>query len=262
MAKKDLYEISGHWDHYRDGMFIIGDEDKGDELLALRPMTCPFQFMIYKSKLRSYRDLPLRYSETSTLFRNEASGEMHGLIRLRQFTISEGHIICMPEQLEDEFRKVIDLIDYILDVLGLREDIWFRFSKWDPNDKGKYIDQPEAWEHAQRSMKAILDRLGLDYEEAEGEAAFYGPKLDIQSRNVHGKEDTIITVQIDFALPERFDLSYVDQDGTKKRPLVIHRTSVAVTKEPLPCSLRSMRELCPPGWPRSRSGFCLSATPT
>jgi threonyl-tRNA synthetase len=226
MAKKDLYEISGHWDHYRDGMFIIGDEDKGDELLALRPMTCPFQFMIYKSKLRSYRDLPLRYSETSTLFRNEASGEMHGLIRLRQFTISEGHIICMPEQLEDEFRKVIDLIDYILDVLGLREDIWFRFSKWDPNDKGKYIDQPEAWEHAQRSMKAILDRLGLDYEEAEGEAAFYGPKLDIQSRNVHGKEDTIITVQIDFALPERFDLSYVDQDGTKKRPLVIHRTSV------------------------------------
>lgn len=226
MAKKDLYEISGHWDHYRDGMFIIGDEDKGDELLALRPMTCPFQFMIYKSKLRSYRDLPLRYSETSTLFRNEASGEMHGLIRLRQFTISEGHIICMPEQLEDEFRKVIDLIDYILDVLGLREDIWFRFSKWDPNDKGKYIDQPEAWEHAERSMKAILDRLGLDYEEAEGEAAFYGPKLDIQSRNVHGKEDTIITVQIDFALPERFDLSYVDQDGTKKRPLVIHRTSV------------------------------------
>ena len=199
MAKKDLYQISGHWDHYRDGMFIIGDEDKGEEVFAMRPMTCPFQFMIYKSKLRSYRELPIRYAETSTLFRNEASGEMHGLIRVRQFTISEGHIICMPEQLEEEFRGVLDLIDYMLDTLGLREDIWFRFSKWDPNNKEKYIDNPEAWEHAQASMKAILDRLGLEYEEAEGEAAFYGPKLDIQARNVHGKEDTIITVQIDFA---------------------------------------------------------------
>lgn len=226
MAKKDLYEISGHWDHYRDGMFIIGDEEQGEEVMAMRPMTCPFQFMIFKSKLRSYREMPLRYAETSTLFRNEASGEMHGLIRLRQFTISEGHIICMPEQLETEFRKVIDLIDYVLDILGLREDIWFRFSKWDPNNKDKYIDNPEAWEHAQKSMKNILDNLGLEYEEADGEAAFYGPKLDIQARNVHGKEDTIITVQIDFALPERFDLSYVDRDGTKKRPLVIHRTSV------------------------------------
>ncbi len=226
MAKKDLYEISGHWEHYRDGMFIIGDEDKGDEVLALRPMTCPFQFMIYKSKLRSYRELPLRYSETSTLFRNEASGEMHGLIRVRQFTISEGHLICTPEQLEDEFRGVLDLIHYLLDILGLREDIWFRFSKWDPNNKDKYIDNSEAWEHAQDSMKRILDNLGLEYEEAEGEAAFYGPKLDIQARNVHGKEDTMITVQIDFALPERFDLTYIDQDGVKKRPLVIHRTSV------------------------------------
>ncbi len=226
MAKKDLYQISGHWDHYRDGMFIIGDEDKGEEVFAMRPMTCPFQFMIYKSKLRSYRELPIRYAETSTLFRNEASGEMHGLIRVRQFTISEGHIICMPEQLEEEFRGVLDLIDYMLDTLGLREDIWFRFSKWDPNNKEKYIDNPEAWEHAQASMKAILDRLGLEYEEAEGEAAFYGPKLDIQARNVHGKEDTIITVQIDFALPERFDMSYVDRDGTKKRPLIIHRTSI------------------------------------
>ncbi|NLM39826.1 MAG: threonine--tRNA ligase [Firmicutes bacterium] len=226
MAKKDLYEISGHWDHYRDGMFIIGDDDQEEEVFALRPMTCPFQFMIYKSKLRSYRELPLRYAETSTLFRNESSGEMHGLIRVRQFTISEGHIICTPEQLEEEFRGVIDLIDYMLNTLGLREDIWFRFSKWDPNNKEKYIDNPEAWEHAQASMKAILDRLGLEYEEAEGEAAFYGPKLDIQARNVHGKEDTIITVQIDFALPERFDMSYVDRDGAKKRPLIIHRTSI------------------------------------
>lgn len=226
MAKKALYEISGHWDHYRDGMFIMGDEEKDEEVLALRPMTCPFQFMIYKSRLRSYRDLPLRYSETSTLFRNEASGEMHGLIRLRQFTISEGHIICRPDQLEEEFGKAIDLIDYILNVLGLKEDVWFRFSKWDPNDKDKYIGEPEAWEHAQRSMKTILDNLGLEYVEAEGEAAFYGPKLDIQARNVHGKEDTIITVQIDFALAERFDLYYIDQDGQKQRPLIIHRTSV------------------------------------
>jgi threonyl-tRNA synthetase len=227
MAKKDLYEVSGHWDHYKDDMFIIGDEEEDDEdVLALRPMTCPHQFTIYNSKLRSYRDLPIRYSETSTLFRNEASGEMHGLIRVRQFTISEGHLIVRPDQLEEEFKGVINLIDYIMDTLGIREDIWFRFSKWDPSNKEKYIDNPEAWEDSQEKMKNILDKLDLDYVVADGEAAFYGPKLDIQFKNVHGKEDTIITVQIDFALPERFDMTYVGQDNDKKRPYIIHRTSI------------------------------------
>jgi len=226
MAKKDLYEVSGHWDHYKDDMFILGDEEDEDEVLALRPMTCPHQFTIYNSKLRSYRDLPIRYSETSTLFRNEASGEMHGLIRVRQFTISEGHLIVRPDQLEEEFKGVINLIDYIMDTLGIREDIWFRFSKWDPSNKEKYIDNPEAWEDSQEKMKNILDKLDLDYVVADGEAAFYGPKLDIQFKNVHGKEDTIITVQIDFALPERFDMTYVGQDNEKKRPYIIHRTSI------------------------------------
>lgn len=226
MAKRDLYEVSGHWTHYKDGMFIMGNEEAGEDVLALRPMTCPFQFQIYKSKLRSYRDLPLRYSETSPLFRNESSGEMHGLIRVRQFTISEGHLICTPEQLQDEFLGVMDLIDYVMDTLGLREDIWFRFSKWDPDKKDKYIDNPEAWEFTQDQMKRILDAMELEYVEAEDEAAFYGPKLDIQTRNVHGKEDTIITVQIDFALPERFDMTYVDKDGERKRPIIIHRTSI------------------------------------
>jgi len=226
MAKSDLYKVSGHWQHYKDGMFILGDEQKDDEVLALRPMTCPFQFSIYNSRLHSYRDLPVRMAETSTLFRNESSGEMHGLIRVRQFTISEGHLVVTPDQLEDEFRGVLDLINYMLDVLGLREDVTYRFSKWDPKDKEKYIDNPEAWDDTQRKMKNILDHIGLSYKEAEGEAAFYGPKLDIQARNVHGKEDTIITVQIDFSLPERFDMTFVDKDNEKKRPYVIHRTSI------------------------------------
>lgn len=226
MAKSDLYKISGHWQHYKEGMFVLGDEQKDEEVLALRPMTCPFQFMIYNSKLHSYRDLPVRMAETSTLFRNESSGEMHGLIRVRQFTISEGHLIVTPDQLEEEFKGVLDLIDYLMDVLGIKEDISYRFSKWDPSDKEKYIDNPEAWEDTQRKMKNILDRLGLDYKEVEGEAAFYGPKLDIQFRNVHGKEDTMITVQIDFSLPERFDMTFVDKDNEKKRPYVIHRTSI------------------------------------
>ena len=189
-------------------------------------MTCPFQFLIYKSKLRSYRELPIRYAETSTLFRNESSGEMHGLIRVRQFTISEGHLICTNDQVESEFKGALDLINFMLDTLGLREDVWYRLSKWDPDNKDKYIGSPEAWERTQEQMRNILDSLGLEYKEAEGEAAFYGPKLDIQARNVHGKEDTIITVQIDFSLPERLDLSYVDRDGEKKRPIVIHRTSI------------------------------------
>ena len=226
MAKKDLYEISGHWQHYRDGMFVIGDEEKGDELMALRPMTCPFQFMIYKSKLRSYKELPVRYAETSTLFRNEASGEMHGLIRLRQFTLSEGHIICTPDQLADEFKSTFDLINYIMEAIGLKDDVYYRFSKGDPNNKEKYIDNPEAWENAEGRMKAILDDIGIDYVEAVGEAAFYGPKLDIQIKNVFGKEDTIITIQTDFALPEKYDMTYVDKDSNKVRPYVIHRSSI------------------------------------
>lgn len=226
MAKSDLYKISGHWDHYRDGMFILGDENKEEDVLALRPMTCPFQFMIYNNSQKSYRDLPLRYAETSTLFRNESSGEMHGLIRVRQFTISEGHLVCTPEQLEDEFRGVVDLINFMMNTLGIENDISYRFSKWDPDNREKYIDNPEAWEATQIKMKKILDNLGINYKEAIGEAAFYGPKLDIQFKNVHGKEDTIITVQIDFSLADRFNMTYVDKDGEKKRPIIIHRTSI------------------------------------
>lgn len=226
MAKSDLYKVSGHWDHYKDGMFILGDEAKGEDVMALRPMTCPFQFTIYNADQKSYRDLPLRYGETSTLFRNESSGEMHGLIRVRQFTISEGHLVVTPEQLEQEFKDVVDLINYFMKTLGLQDDITYRFSKWDPNNKEKYIDNAEAWEETQVKMKDILDHLNINYTEAIGEAAFYGPKLDLQIKNVHGKEDTIITVQIDFALADRFDMSYVDKDGVKKRPYVIHRTSI------------------------------------
>lgn len=224
MAKSDLYKISGHWDHYRDGMFVIEEDE--NEVLALRPMTCPFQFLIYNSKQRSYRDLPIRYSETSTLFRNESSGEMHGLIRVRQFTLSDAHIICRPDQVEEEFKGVLDLIQYIMKILGIENDIWYRFSRWDPNNKEKYIDNPEAWEKTENDMKNILDKLGINYKEAKGEAAFYGPKLDIQFKNVYGKEDTIITIQIDFALAERFDMTYVDRDGQKKRPIIIHRSSI------------------------------------
>jgi threonyl-tRNA synthetase len=226
MAKSDLYKVSGHWDHYKDGMFVLGDEEHDSEIMALRPMTCPFQFTIYNAEQHSYRDLPIRYGETSTLFRNESSGEMHGLIRVRQFTLSEGHIVCTPEQLEEEFKAVVDLINYVMSTLGIDGDISYRFSKWDPNNTEKYINNPEAWANTQDKMRTILDHLKIDYVEAEGEAAFYGPKLDIQFKNVHGKEDTIITVQIDFALPERFDMTYIDKDGNKKRPFVIHRSSI------------------------------------
>lgn len=226
MAKSDLYKISGHWDHYKDGMFIIGDESKDEEVYALRPMTCPFQYTIYNNGLKSYRDLPLRYGETSTLFRNEASGEMHGLIRVRQFTISEGHLICMPSQLETEFKGCLDLAMYMLKCFGLQNDVSFRFSKWDPNNKGKYIDDPKEWAYAEGEMKRILDHIGVKYTEAVGEAAFYGPKLDIQIKNVHGKEDTMITIQIDMFLAERFDMSYIDENGDKARPYIIHRTSI------------------------------------
>lgn len=226
MAKSDLYKISGHWDHYKEGMFVLGDEEKDDEVLALRPMTCPFQYTIYNAEHHSYKDLPIRYGETSTLFRNEASGEMHGLIRVRQFTLSEGHIICTPEQLEDEFTGVLDLIKYNMGVLGIENDISYRFSKWDPNNKEKYVGDAEEWERVQGAMREILDHIGLDYVEAEGEAAFYGPKLDIQFKNVFGKEDTLFTVQIDFSLAERFQMTYVDRDGQKKTPYIIHRSSI------------------------------------
>ena len=226
MAKSDLYKISGHWDHYKDGMFVLGDEEKDDEVFALRPMTCPFQYTIYNAEQHSYRDLPVRYAETSTLFRNENSGEMHGLIRVRQFTLADGHLIVTPEQLEDEFKGVVELIKYIMETLGIADDISYRFSKWDPNNTEKYINDPEAWNRTQDIMRNILDHLKIDYVEADDEAAFYGPKLDIQFKNVHGKEDTIITVQIDFALAERFDMSYIDKDGEKKRPYIIHRSSI------------------------------------
>ena len=227
MAKSDLYKLSGHWDHYKDGMFVLGDESKDKEVMALRPMTCPFQFMIYKNNMHSYKELPFRYDETSTLFRNEASGEMHGLTRVRQFTLSEGHLVVRPDQVEEEFKGVLNLIKYFMRVLDIEDELTYRFSKYDPNDKsGKYIDNKEAWEFAQDKMKKILDHLNIDYVEAEGEAAFYGPKLDIQGKNVYGKEDTIITIQLDFFLPESLDMTYIDKDGSKKRPVVIHRSAI------------------------------------
>lgn len=232
MAKSDLYKISGHWSHYRDKMFILGEIDehgestRGEEIMALRPMTCPFQYQIFKNGLKSYRDLPCRYSETATEFRKEASGEMHGLIRIRQFTLSDGHIICTKEQVEDEFKRCLDLSYYILDALGMRNDVSFRFSKRGKAKSDKYIDDDEAWNNTEAMMKVILDDLGLDYVEADDEAAFYGPKLDVQAKNVYGKEDTLITIQIDFAAGESFDMQYVDADGVKRHPYVIHRSSI------------------------------------
>lgn len=226
MAKSDLYKISGHWGHYKEGMFVLGDEEKDKEVFALRPMTCPFQYQAYLAKPRSYRDLPLRYDETSTLFRNEASGEMHGLIRVRQFTISEGHLMCRPDQLESEFKSCLELTNYMLKTLGLYEDVSYRFSQWDPDNREKYIGTKEQWDEAQGVMKVILDDLGIDYEIGIGEAAFYGPKLDIQIKNVFGKEDTLITIQIDQMLAEKFGMEYVDSDGQKKNPYIIHRTSI------------------------------------
>ena len=227
MAKKDLYIISDHWNHYKEGMFVLGDEnDKDSEVFALRPMTCPFQYYVYKQSQKSYRDLPCRYGETSTLFRNEDSGEMHGLTRVRQFTISEGHLIVTPEQVEEEFAGCLDLAMYCLKTLGLEKDVTYRLSKWDPNNKTKYLGDEEQWEKMQTKMREILQHLEVPFTEAEGEAAFYGPKLDIQARNVYGKEDTMITIQLDFVLAERFDMFYIDANGEKKRPYIIHRTSM------------------------------------
>ena len=252
MAKSTLYKISDHWYHYKDGMFLLGYDNKEDILLAedrsqeihgvedlsliendadanvyaLRPMTCPFQYYVYKATQKSYRDLPYRMGETSTLFRNEDSGEMHGLTRVRQFTISEGHLVCTPEQIDQEFKNCVELAKYCLTTLGLQDDVTYRFSKWDPNDADKYLGTAEDWDRVQDAMRVILDEIGLEYTEAEGEAAFYGPKLDIQAKNVYGKEDTMITIQLDMFLAERYDMYYIDRDGSKKRPFIIHRTSI------------------------------------
>ncbi|NLK27653.1 MAG: threonine--tRNA ligase [Clostridiales bacterium] len=227
MAKKDLYVISDHWGHYKEGMFVLGDEEKEDsEVFALRPMTCPFQYYVYKQSQKSYRDLPCRYGETSTLFRNEDSGEMHGLTRVRQFTISEGHLIVTPEQVEEEFKGCLELAMYCLKTLGLEEDVTYRLSKWDPNNREKYLGNEADWEKMQNKMRELLVQNGVPFTESEGEAAFYGPKLDIQAKNVYGKEDTMITIQLDFILAERFDMFYVDSNGEKKRPYIIHRTSI------------------------------------
>ena len=253
MAKSNLYKLSDHWFHYKDGMFVLNDDGTdtdspedyadpetsmkhaqenvqvnadGKEVMALRPMTCPFQYFVYKAKPKSYRDLPYRMGETSTLFRNEDSGEMHGLTRVRQFTISEGHLVCTPEQIKDEFKNCVSLAKYCLTTLGVEEDVTYRMSKWDPNDSEKYLGTAEDWDKVQNYMREILDEIGLDYVEAEGEAAFYGPKLDIQAKNVYGKEDTMITIQLDMFLSKRYDMTYVDKDGEKKYPYIIHRTSM------------------------------------
>ncbi len=226
MAKSDLYKISGHWEHYKEGMFVLGDEEKDKEVFALRPMTCPFQYYVYKASQKSYRDLPLRYGETSTLFRNEDSGEMHGLTRVRQFTISEGHLIVRPDQMVKEFKDCLALAKYCLDTLGVSEDVTYRLSKWDPNNKEKYVGTAEVWEETQGHIRQILTELEVPFTEEEGEAAFYGPKVDIQARNVYGKEDTMITIQWDAVLAEQFDMYYVDEHGEKVRPYIIHRTSM------------------------------------
>ena len=226
MAKSDLYKISGHWDHYQDGMFILGDPQHDGEILALRPMTCPFQYYVYKNTQKSYRDLPYRMGETSTLFRNEDSGEMHGLTRVRQFTISEGHNVIRPDQAEEELQSCLNLAIYVLETLGLRDDITFRLSKWDKNNKEKYLGDEAYWEGTQAALRNILVEKGLPFTEADGEAAFYGPKIDIQAKNVYGKEDTMVTIQLDAAIAENFDLYYIDQNGAKVRPYIVHRTSL------------------------------------
>ncbi len=226
MAKSDLYKMSGHWDHYKDGMFVLGNEEKDPEVFALRPMTCPFQYFVFKASQKSYRDMPCRYSETSTLFRNEDSGEMHGLTRVRQFTISEGHLIVRPDQMVEEFKGCIALAQHVLQTLGLEEDVTYHLSKWDPNNRAKYIGTPEVWEETEGHIRQILKDLNIPFVEDVGEAAFYGPKVDINARNVYGKEDTMITVQWDALIAEAFDMYYIDQNGAKVRPYIIHRTSM------------------------------------
>ncbi len=226
MAKSDLYKISGHWDHYKEGMFVLGDEAKDKEVFALRPMTCPFQYYVYKASQKSYRDLPLRYGETSTLFRNEDSGEMHGLTRVRQFTISEGHLIVRPDQMVEEFKGCLALAKYCLTTLGLQDDVTYHLSKWDSENREKYIGEPEVWEQTEQHIRDVLTELDIPFTEEVGEAAFYGPKVDINTKNVYGKEDTMITIQWDALLAEQFDMYYIDQNGDKVRPYIIHRTSM------------------------------------
>ena len=226
MAKSDLYKLSGHWDHYKEGMFVLGDEEKDKEVFALRPMTCPFQYFVYKATQHSYRDLPLRYGETSTLFRNEDSGEMHGLTRVRQFTISEGHLIVRPDQMVEEFKRCIALAQHCLKTLGVEEDVTYHLSKWDPENREKYIGEPEVWEETEGHIRSIMQELQIPFVEDVGEAAFYGPKVDINTKNVYGKEDTMITIQWDALLAAQFDMYYIDQNGDKVRPYIIHRTSM------------------------------------
>ena len=226
MAKSDLYKISGHWDHYKDGMFVLGDEEKDKEVYALRPMTCPFQYYVYKASQHSYRELPIRYGETSTLFRNEDSGEMHGLTRVRQFTISEGHLIVRPDQMVEEFKGCLALAKHCLETLGVEEDVTYHLSKWDPENKEKYIGEPEVWEETEGHIRSVLTELGIPFVEDVGEAAFYGPKVDINAKNVYGKEDTMITIQWDALLAEQFDMYFIDEKGEKVRPYIIHRTSI------------------------------------
>ena len=246
MAKKDLYVISDHWNHYKEGMFVLGDEENPDsEVFALRPMTCPFQYYVYKASQKSYRDLPCRYGETSTLFRNEDSGEMHGLTRVRQFTISEGHLIIRPDQVEAEFQGCLDLFRYCMTTLGLQDDVTYRLSKWDPQNREKYLGDAESWGYVEEMMRRILDKAGVPYTEAVGEAAFYGPKLDIQAKNVYGKEDTMVTIQLDMFLAERFDMYYVDQAGEKVRPYIIHRTSMGCYERTLAWLIEKYAGLLP-----------------
>ncbi len=226
MAKSDLYKISGHWDHYKDGMFVLGDEDKDKEVFALRPMTCPFQYYVYKASQKSYRDLPCRYGETSTLFRNEDSGEMHGLTRVRQFTISEGHLVIRPDQVNEELEGCLELAIYCLNTLGVADDVTYRLSKWDPENKTKYLGDENYWNTTQDCLRQILIKHNVPFTEEDGEAAFYGPKIDIQAKNVYGKEDTMITIQLDCAIAEQFDMYFINKDGEKERPYIIHRTSM------------------------------------
>lgn len=245
MAKSDLYKISGHWDHYKEGMFVLGDKEKDKEVFALRPMTCPFQYYVYKAERHSYRELPLRYSETSTLFRNEDSGEMHGLTRVRQFTISEGHLIVRSDQMVKEFKDCIALAQHCLQVLGLEEDVTYHLSKWDPENTEKYIGDPEVWEETEEHIRTMLRELGIPFVEDVGEAAFYGPKVDINARNVYGKEDTMITIQWDALLAEQFDMYYIDQNGEKKRPYIIHRTSIGCYERTLAWLIEKYKGLFP-----------------
>ena len=253
MAKSDLYKISGHWDHYKDGMFVLGDEEKDKEVFALRPMTCPFQYYVYKATQHSYRDLPIRYGETSTLFRNEDSGEMHGLTRVRQFTISEGHLIMRPDQMVDEFKGCLALAKHCLETLGVEEDVTYHLSKWDPENKEKYIGEPDVWEETQNHIRQILTELNIPFVEDVGEAAFYGPKVDINAKNVYGKEDTMITIQWDALLAEQFDMYYIDENGEKKRPGIIHRTAMGCYEKPG----MAYRKIC-----RSVSNLAVSGTGT